>query len=134
MYDFCLTVPYGFILFIWGAINFIYTHDLAALTCGGGLGLTLIGLGKVSWNNYDSVNTKIAEDMHPIDFPTVTSMAISLLISMLISVVMGVRFHETQEFKPAGMVMSMSIFMSFFYVYKMVTQKEHKRKTVSKSA
>ena len=97
-----------------------------------GLGIVLIFLGKLSLDNYLIITgephyTQVKDDDgNPlITFPTVYTLALSLMVSLLLSVVMSMRYADSGKFMPAGLVATLSTCMSLFYIYKMFTRREH---------
>lgn len=126
MHDFCLTIPYGLILFLGGGVGYIHAGSFDSLFAGAGLGLTLMALGKLSWNNYLSLNAAHEIDREEVVCSSNVYVAMSMMISIILTVVMGHRYVESEKFMPAGGVAGLSLCMTLFYLYKIITFKEHK--------
>ncbi|ETW02051.1 hypothetical protein H310_05665 [Aphanomyces invadans] len=105
MYDFCLTLPYGAAIAVGGIVGYVNSGSSASLTAGVGAGTLLLVFGYASYQEFQS---------SPIVSKTWS--ALSLGVSAVLSVVMGLRYKETQNFVPAGLIASTSIGMSLFYV------------------
>ncbi|TMW69059.1 hypothetical protein Poli38472_001215 [Pythium oligandrum] len=109
MYDFCLTLPYGFLLGVGGIIGYVNSGSTTSIIAGGasGLFLTLVGYASLQEYKQSPVTSKL--------WP-----ALSLLVSAPLTIVMGNRYNKTDAFFPAGFVAATSAGMSLFYVAKLI--------------
>ena len=82
----------------------------------------------MSLDNYHTINDgTINKETGQLDIviPTVYTLALSLMVSSGLTVIMADRYAATEKFMPAGMIAVLSGGMSLFYVYKLVTKREH---------
>eukprot|EP00271_Cylindrocystis_brebissonii_P007064 TRINITY_DN20199_c0_g2_i1.p1 TRINITY_DN20199_c0_g2~~TRINITY_DN20199_c0_g2_i1.p1 ORF type:complete len:123 (-),score=12.77 TRINITY_DN20199_c0_g2_i1:724-1092(-) len=110
MHDFCFTLPYGTLLVLGGLFGFLRKGSVPSLVGGAGCGLLLCLAGYVQLQSYHKSRN---------NWP---SIFLELFISTLLTIVLGKRFQDTGKFMPAGLIAALSILMSLFYIYKVLTK------------
>jgi len=108
MHDFCLTIPYGFLVLLGGAIGGIVAGSMKSLMMGGGSGAILVALGFLSMGTWKKGGSSTPY--------TVASLGLASMLTF----VMGKRFMIAYKVMPAGIVAGMSAFMVLFYLYNMI--------------
>eukprot|EP01025_Chloroclados_australasicus_P021958 TRINITY_DN2285_c1_g1_i1.p1 TRINITY_DN2285_c1_g1~~TRINITY_DN2285_c1_g1_i1.p1 ORF type:complete len:134 (+),score=2.94 TRINITY_DN2285_c1_g1_i1:164-565(+) len=121
MYDFCFTLPYGFLLAVGGLLGFLMTGSKVSLAAGGGAGVVLLLLGYVSLNEYKA--GRLCK----------SATGSSLIISITVAFMMGNRFLTTHKIFPAAAFAVLSICMSVFYVWNLVAGPKPKPKKAPKA-
>ncbi|KAI9917364.1 hypothetical protein PsorP6_013202 [Peronosclerospora sorghi] len=106
MYDFCLTIPYGFMLGLGGLAGYASSGSTMSLVAGGVSGALLTFVGYCSYNEYTQ---------RPV--PSKRWPAISLAVSAPLTVIMGTRYTTTGAFFPAGFTATSSAGMTLFYIW-----------------
>lgn len=109
MHDFCLTIPYGFVVAAGGIVGGLVAGSMKSLMMGGGSGAILMVLGFLSLFGW-----KQGKSSTPIT-------VVSLGLASMLTFVMGKRFLIAYKFMPAGLIMGMSGFMVLFYLYNMLS-------------
>ena len=123
-HDFCLTLPYGFIVAFGGLIGFLSKGSFMSLLAGGGSGALLVHTGFQSLGAY-----KQSQDGGAPYVPTPFTKQ-SLVIAFILAAVMGKRFFsEGAPFMPAGLVFYMSAGMSAFYLLKLQDKSHSPKKS-----
>ncbi|EQC35398.1 hypothetical protein SDRG_07108 [Saprolegnia diclina VS20] len=110
MYDFCLTLPYGGAIALGGLVGYVNSGSVISLTAGLGAGSLLLLFGTASYQEYQQ-SPKISKLWS----------GLSLGVSSVLTVVMGLRYKETNSLFPAGVVAGTSAAMSAFYLYKLAS-------------
>ena len=121
MYEFCLSLPYGGILALGGAIGYFSAGSTVSLAAGGGSGAMVLFFGIQSLKEYRKCvgNDTCGEEWQK---NTKVYTSFSLLISAVLTAVMGNRhLNKGAKFMPAGLLFYMSAFMSLFYLYRLLS-------------
>eukprot|EP00898_Chlorokybus_atmophyticus_P007733 jgi/Chlat1/7961/Chrsp69S07391 len=116
LHDFCLTIPYGFIVAIGGLAGFIAKRSMASLAAGGGSGLLLWLLGSLSLKAWQAGRSSLPY--------TVAAQVIACALTYI----MGTRWRAGGKFFPAGFVAIFSGLMVLFYAYNMLAGGNPKKK------
>ncbi|CAI9756996.1 unnamed protein product [Fraxinus pennsylvanica] len=113
MHDFCFTIPYGLILACGGIIGYAKKGSTASLAGGLGTGFLLILAGYLSLQAFHKrKNSYLA-------------LIIETVCAAILTWVMTQRYMQTSKIMPAGIVAGISVLMTIFYVYKIVTGGNH---------
>ena len=121
MYEFCLSLPYGAVLALGGAIGYFSAGSTVSLAAGGGSGAMVLLFGIQSLKEYRKCigNETSGEDWKK---NTKVYTSFSLLVSAILTAVMGNRYlNKGAKFMPAGLLFYLSAFMSLFYVFRLVS-------------
>jgi len=108
MHDFCLTIPYGFLVAVGGLMGFVMAGSTKSLMMGGGSGALIMGLGFLSLNRW-----KARLSCAPVT-------GLSLVLASGLTFMMGKRFMATGAFFPSGLVAGLSAVMVLFYIYNFI--------------
>ena len=123
-HDFCLTLPYGFIVAFGGLIGFLSKGSFMSLLAGGGSGALLVHTGFQSLGAY-----KQSQDGGAPYEPTPFTKQ-SLVVALILAAVMAKRFYsDGAPFMPAGLVFYMSAGMSAFYLLKLQDKSHSSKKS-----
>ncbi|KAL3508500.1 hypothetical protein ACH5RR_027901 [Cinchona calisaya] len=113
MHDFCFTIPYGLILVAGGIIGYARKGSTASLGGGVGTGLVLILAGYLSLQAFHKrKNSYLA-------------LILETACAGILTWVMVNRYLQTSKIMPAGIVAGISVLMTAFYLYKIVTGGNH---------
>eukprot|EP00924_Labyrinthula_sp_SR-Ha-C_P002861 maker-scaffold_13-snap-gene-9.55-mRNA-1 protein AED:0.34 eAED:0.34 QI:86/1/1/1/1/1/2/45/135 len=116
MLDFCVTLPYGFLLALGGTFGYFKTGSTKSLMFGGGFGIALMFLGYLSLQSYNYAKYNYQNDK----FPSKIYLVFNLFISAGVTAVMGKRYMDTGKVMPAAVVCGLSLLVSLFYVKKIL--------------
>eukprot|EP00750_Incisomonas_marina_P031437 INCI815.1.p1 GENE.INCI815.1~~INCI815.1.p1 ORF type:complete len:122 (+),score=11.60 INCI815.1:147-512(+) len=116
MHPFCFTIPYAWLLAIGGVIGYFAKGSLVSLGAGCGSGLVVGFLGYRSLNKFHAGK------------PATVETVASFVISAILSYVMYTRYQSTSKFMPSGLVAVLSVCMSLFLAYRLVSPRPIKKK------
>ncbi|KAK3266877.1 hypothetical protein CYMTET_24531 [Cymbomonas tetramitiformis] len=109
MHDFCMTIPYGFIIALGGVMGFVMKGSTKSLMMGGGSGALLMILGFFSLTIWKSGKSAL-----PVTI-------ICTVLSSGLTAMMGKRWMMGAGMMPSGIIAIMSGIMVLFYLKNMLT-------------
>lgn len=113
MHDFCFTIPYGFVVVLGGLVGFLRKGSSASLMGGGAAGSLLLLAGYLSLQAFKK------------DTDSSVALLLETVVSMTLTGAMGQRFLASGKIMPAGMVAAISLVMTVFYLYKLLSGGNH---------
>eukprot|EP01083_Nonionella_stella_P185574 677038_1 len=107
-HSFCISLPYAFIVTIGGLIGFLKKGSGMSLLMGLLFGGLSAALGWSAYQKYFS------------NSPDRNEIVGGLICSGILSFVMCQRWSKSGNFMPAGLVGTLSVAMSAFYIFRLV--------------
>ncbi|KAJ0966147.1 hypothetical protein J5N97_027285 [Dioscorea zingiberensis] len=113
MHDFCFTIPYGLLVLAGGVAGYLRRGSTASLAGGAGAGIVLLLAGFISLKAFEKRRNSYL------------ALILETACSLALTYVMGQRYLQTSKIMPAGLVASISVLMTAFYLYKFATGGNH---------